>query len=272
MIKNFVLVSDRVIDFLDRKAEQYNGKWFIEKDPVSIPHLFSKKEDIEIGGFLVATIAWGRRSMILQKARLLMEWMDMSPHEFVMKAGDKELSRLSGFVYRTFNGADCQYFVSALREIYLNNGGLEQVITDGYREGGSVYTALDKFRQVFMQYRPLERTGKHFANVTTGSSAKRLNMYLRWMVRDDGIVDFGIWKGINKSDLMIPLDVHVGRIGRQLGLLERKQDDWKAVEELTQQLRLLRPEDPVYYDYALFGTGVFESEVDFGLLKAKGHP
>ncbi len=259
------MISDRVRDFLERKAEQYNGRWFIEKDPISIPHLFTKKEDIEISGFLVSTIAWGRRSMILQKARILMEWMHMSPHDFVLNADDREFSRLSGFVYRTFNGADCQYFVSALREIYLNNGGLEKVITDGYRDGGSVHAALDRFRQIFMQYEALERTGKHFANVTKGSSAKRLNMYLRWMVRNDGIVDFGLWKGIRTADLMIPLDVHVGRIGRQLGLLERKQDDWKAVEELTQQLRLLRPDDPVYYDYALFGTGVFESEADLEL-------
>ena len=252
------MISNKVRDFLELKAEHYNAEWFIEKDPVSIPHLFTGKEDIEISGFLTAGISWGQRAQILKKARLLMDWMGMEPYRFVTDAGEQELRVLSKFVYRTFNGIDCQYFISALRKIYINHGGLEKVITEGYETDRRVYSALESFRRLFMSFSPMDRTGKHLANVAKGSSAKRLNMFLRWMVRDDGRIDFGLWKKINPADLMIPLDVHVGRVARELGLLERKQNDWKAVEELTSKLRMLRPHDPVYYDYALFGSGVFE--------------
>lgn len=252
------MISNKVRDFLELKAEHYNAEWFIEKDPVSIPHLFTGKEDIEISGFLTAGISWGQRAQILKKARLLMDWMGMEPYRFVTDAGEQELRVLSKFVYRTFNGIDCQYFISALRKIYINHGGLEKVITEGYETDRRVYSALESFRRLFMSFSPMDRTGKHLANVAKGSSAKRLNMFLRWMVRDDGRIDFGLWKKINPADLMIPLDVHVGRVARELGLLERKQNDWKAVEELTSKLRMLRPHDPIYYDYALFGSGVFE--------------
>lgn len=254
-------LDEKLKHLLDQKADHYNQRWFIEQDPVSIPHLFTRKEDQEISGFLTAILSWGQRAMILKKARQLMEQMDMRPYEFVTGAGELEWQRLSLFVYRTFNGVDCQYFVSALREIYLHHGGLEPVFTNAYLKEKSVYQALLAFRTLFLSYSPMERTGKHVANVMKGSSAKRLNMFLRWMVRSDGIVDLGLWRQIDASQLMIPLDVHVGRVARDLGLLHRRQDDWKAVEELTCRLRALRPADPVLYDYALFGMGVFEKRL-----------
>ena len=249
---------DKLKHLLDEKATHYNQGWFIEKDPISIPHMFSRKEDREISGFLTATLSWGQRAMILKKARLLMDWMDMEPYAFVSDASDRELEQLSRFVYRTFNGVDCQYFVSSIREIYRHHGGFEAVFTNAFLMGDSVFSALATFRTLFLSFSPMERTGKHVANVLKGSAAKRLNMFLRWMVRKDGIVDLGLWSHIDAAQLMIPLDVHVGRVARSLGLLQRKQDDWKAVEELTLQLRSLRPEDPAFYDYALFGMGVFE--------------
>lgn len=254
-------MNGRLKDLLDEKATYYNQRWFIDQDPVSIPHLFTRKEDCEISGFLTATLSWGQRGMILKKARLLMEWMDMQPYAFVTGAGDGELQQLSNFVYRTFNGIDCQYFVSALREIYLHHGGLETVFTSAFLKEKSVFQTLLAFRTLFLSFTPMDRTGKHVANVMKGSSAKRLNMFLRWMVRTDGLVDLGLWRHMDAAQLMIPLDVHVGRVARNLGLLQRSQDDWKAVEELTLRLRAFRPEDPAYYDYALFGMGVFEKSL-----------
>jgi uncharacterized protein (TIGR02757 family) len=242
--------------FLEAKTEQYNKKWFVFNDPVSVPHRFQRKEDIEISGFLTATIAWGQRPAILKKANLLMDLMDGAPYNFITQQSELEFARFSTFVYRTFNGVDCQYFISALRQIYLSEGGLEKVFTEGFLQNASVYAALAYFRKVFISYQPMARTGKHLANVEKGSAAKRLNMFLRWLVRDDGIVDFGLWKGIPASSLMMPLDVHVGRVARQMGLLKRRQNDWKAVEELTQNLRCFDANDPVRYDYALFGMGV----------------
>jgi uncharacterized protein (TIGR02757 family) len=253
-----IVLDEKLKQILDQKAAHYNQGWFIEQDPVSIPHLFTRKEDCEISGFLTATLSWGQRAMILKKARLLMEWMDMQPYAFVTGAGDRELQQLSRFVYRTFNGIDCQYFVSALREIYLHHGGLEAVFTNAFLKEKSVFQALLAFRTLFLSFSPIERTGKHVANVMKGSSAKRLNMFLRWMVRTDGNVDLGLWRQMDATQLMIPLDVHVGRVARHLGLLNRSQDDWKAVEELTLRLKSFRPLDPVFYDYALFGMGVFE--------------
>lgn len=244
--------------FLDAKAGFYCGKWFVSNDPVSIPHRFRKKEDIEISAFLTATLSWGQRAMIIKKASLLMDMMDNDPHNFLTGFSTREFDRFTGFVYRTFNGIDCYYFISALREIYLNHNGLEHAFMAGYHSNGSVREALITFRRLFMQFEPLARTGKHVADVNRNASAKRLNMFLRWMVRDDGQVDFGLWKGISASELMIPLDLHVGRVARKLGLLTRKQNDWKAVEELTAALRRFRPDDPVFYDYALFGLGVYE--------------
>lgn len=245
-------------DFLDANAAFYCARWFVSNDPVSIPHRYTKKEDIEISAFLTATLSWGQRAMIIKKAGLLMDMMDNDLHNFLTGSSTREFNRFTGFVYRTFNGIDCSYFISALREIYLNHNGLEEAFMAGYRKNGSVREALAAFRRLFMQFEPLPRTGKHVADVDRNASAKRLNMFLRWMVRDDDQVDFGLWKGISAADLMIPLDLHVGRVARKLGLLNRKQNDWKAVEELTDSLRRFRSDDPVYYDYALFGLGVYE--------------
>ena len=243
-------------NFLDEKAIYFNQEWFIEKDPVSIPHRFEIKEDIEISGFLTSILSWGQRPMILKKASILMELLENKPFEFITLASKEEFARFKTFIYRTFNGTDCSYFVSALREIYLFHGGLENVFINGY-QNNSIKDALINFRKVFLSFKPPERTCKHFANVEKNASAKRLNMFLRWMVRDDKIVDFGLWKGISASDLMIPLDLHAGRTARKLGLLKRNQNDWKAVEELTLKLKSFRPDDPVFYDYALFGVGVY---------------
>jgi uncharacterized protein (TIGR02757 family) len=246
-------------EFLDEKFLFYNQPAFIENDPISIPHLFSKKEDIEIAGFLAATLAWGQRVTIINKGNELMKRMDNSPFEFVGKASERETAALASFVHRTFQGDDCIYFIHALLQIYRYHSGLEKVFYDGYSDNQSIKIAISHFRDVFFGFDHLHRTRKHVPDPLKGSAAKRLNMYLRWMIRsDDKGVDFGIWKSICQADLMCPLDLHSGKIARRLGLLERKQDDWQAVEELTANLRYFDPADPVKYDFALFGTGVNE--------------
>ena len=242
--------------FLASKVELYNRPEFIAKDPISIPHLFTKKEDIEIAGLLSATIAWGNRTMILQNANRLMEMMDFSPYDFVLNFNDGDLKIFEKFVHRTFNSIDLQYFILSLKNIYQEHGGLEKIFIT---EAG-IKEAILYFRNIFFELDYPTRTSKHIANPAKNSSAKRLNMFLRWMVRkDDKGVDFGIWKTIHPSQLYCPLDIHSGRVARQLGILERKQDDWKAVEELTENLRQLDPTDPVKYDFALFGMGVNEN-------------
>ncbi len=252
-----MISSEEIKSFLDEKASFYEARWFIDEDPVQIPHLFTKKEDIEISGFLTATLAWGKRSMILRACKNLMERMDMEPHDFLLQASGKELEVMEGFVYRTFNNLDAAYFLKALMHLYRYQGGLQQLFTDGYRQGG-IEKALVYFRQVFMSFDPPERTQKHVANILKNASAKRLNMYLRWMVRTGSPVDFGLWPEIKMQDLLIPLDLHVARVAREAGLLGRKQNDFKAVLELTGKLSEFRPHDPVFYDYALFGLGVYE--------------
>ena len=245
--------------FLDEKYQLYNQPRFIETDPISIPRLFSRKEDIEIAGFLAATIAWGQRPTIIRNAHRLMDWMEYRPYEFIMRSEEGAFDRFGDFVHRTFNGIDCLYFLHALREIYRNEGGLEALFTAGFQHGGNMMAGIVRFREQFLSYRPEVRTSKHVANPAKGSSAKRINMFLRWMVRDKRQgVDFGLWKNIPASALMMPLDVHSGNVARKLGLLKRKQDDWKAVDELTTRLREFDEEDPVKYDFALFGLGVFE--------------
>ena len=242
---------------LDEKANFYNQKWFIQQDPISIPHQFSKKEDIEISGFIIATIAWGQRPMIIKKATILMEMMENAPYSFITQTSIKDFEKFNKFVYRTFNGIDCVYFITALRQIYLFHGGLESVFMKGYKNG-SIKETLIYFRKIFFSFEPFERTYKHIANVEKNASAKRLNMFLRWMVRNDNIVDFGLWKNISTAHLMIPLDLHVGRTARKLELINRNQNDWKTVEELTNKLKLFNPNDPTFYDYALFGMGIYE--------------
>jgi len=246
-------------NFLESKTGQYNRPEFIAPDPVSIPHRFTKKEDIEISGFLTALISWGRRPAILKSAQNLMQLMDHAPYEFIMYHNDDDLKRLTRFVYRTFNSSDLLFLVEALHRIYLEKGGLEQVCETCFRQTESVKGLITGLRTELLKSSHLFRSEKHLAAPEKGSAAKRINMFLRWMVRhDDKGVDFGIWRGISPSALMIPLDVHSGNTARQLGLLQRKQNDWKAVEELTNALRKFDSEDPVKYDFALFGTGVYD--------------
>lgn len=245
--------------FLESKTTEYNRPAFIAEDPVSIPHNFSRKEDIEISGFLTALISWGRRPAILKSAQKLMQLMDNAPYEFISRTNDEDLKRLTDFVYRTFNSSDLLFLVQAVRRIYLEQGGLENVCVTCFRETGSVKGLITGLRNELLKTSHLSRSEKHIAAPEKGSAAKRINMFLRWMVRrDDNGVDFGLWKKIPPSALMIPLDVHSGNTARKLGLLQRKQNDWKAVEELTRALRNFNSEDPVKYDFALFGTGIYE--------------
>jgi uncharacterized protein (TIGR02757 family) len=246
-------------DFLDTKYNQFNCTSFNETDPISIPHRFSRKEDIEIAAFLSATIAWGQRPTIIRNAHKLIQLIDDEPYEFLTKTVIDDPQRFDSFVHRTFNGTDCSYFMRSLSLIYREHGGLEKIFTDGFAIDGTVKTAIVYFRERFLSFDPLHRTEKHIANPAKGSSAKRINMFLRWMIRPSICgVDFGLWRSIPVSALMMPLDVHSGNVARKLGLLHRTQNDWQAVEELTANLRLFDPADPVKYDFALFGLGVFE--------------
>lgn len=245
-------------DFLDEKVKEYNHPKFLEDDPLQIPHRFTKKEDIEISGFLTATIAWGNRKSIINNASRLMELMDNAPHEFVMNCSTSNLEHLSGFVHRTFNGQDLGYFIKSLRNIYQNHGGLESVFS-AHQQKDNLQYAISKFKQVFFELPHLPRTQKHVSDPLRGSAAKRINMFLRWMVRNDNTgVDFGIWQQLSPAQLSCPLDVHSGNVARKLKLLKRKQNDAKALLELDHNLRKLDAEDPVKYDFALFGLGVFE--------------
>ncbi len=245
--------------FLEEKYLQYNNPSFVECDPVSIPHLFTDKRDREISGFLTATIAWGRRDLILKSARYLITLMYNEPYEFITLSEEKDLERFNNYVHRTFNGTDCRYFIKGLRNIYKQYNSMEDALLEGIKYGKSVKDGLIHLRLKFFELPHPERTEKHFADVKRGAAGKRLNMFLRWMVRKDNHgVDFGIWDKIDPSMLFIPLDLHSGNTARSLGLLTRKVNDWKAVEELTANLRELDPADPVKYDFALFGTGIYE--------------
>lgn len=247
------------LTLLNQKVVQYNNPEFIKSDPISIPHQFTQKEDIEISGFLTAILSWGRRTAIIKSAKQLMMLMDNSPYNFLIDSSDKEFNRFEKFVYRTFNSDDCIFLLTALRNIYLHSGGLETIANDAFSINSSIFDVIVGLRNAINQTPHLVRSEKHLANPCTGSAAKRINMYLRWMVRaDDKGVDFGIWKEIPQSYLMCPLDIHSGNVARKLGILTRKQNDWKAVEELTAQLCTFDPDDPIKYDFALFGMGVFE--------------
>lgn len=253
-----MMAPDELRDFLEFKTGQYNRPSFIDEDPISIPHLFTRREDIEIAAFMAATLAWGNRKAIVKAGYRLMELMGNSPYEFVMHCGSKDLERLSRFVYRTYNGADAVFFVGALKRLYAQHGGLYAVFVQNW-QGGTVY-ALHTFREMFLNGAvPGLHASKHIANVQKGSSGKRLNMFLRWMVRKDANgVDFGIWNDLGPQNLYLPLDLHTGNVGRKLGILSRKQSDWKAVVEITRALRLMDAADPVKYDFALFGLGIYE--------------
>lgn len=245
-------------DFLNEKVELYNNPKFIETDPIQIPHQFSLKEDIEIAGFLTSTIAWGNRKSIINNAKKLLSLLDGAPYDFVINHKDLDLEKLSSFVHRTFNGDDCIQFIKSLKHIYLHHGGLETVFAK-HADNASLQTSISKFKETFFEIQHLKRTQKHVSDPLKNSAAKRINMFLRWMVRQDNAgVDFGIWENISPSLLSCPLDVHSGNVARKLRLLKRKQNDAKALKELDDNLRKLDSKDPVKYDFALFGLGVFE--------------
>jgi uncharacterized protein (TIGR02757 family) len=243
--------------FLDEKVVEYNQPKFVESDPIQIPHQFHQKEDIEIAAFLTATIAWGNRKMINNNAKKMMELLGNSPYDFIINHTEDDLENFQSFVHRTFNGTDFIFFVKALQNIYKNHGGLEAVFANANTE--NLQESISHFKKVFFSIPHPERTRKHVSDPKKGSAAKRINMFLRWMVRNDNTgVDFGIWKSISPAQLSCPLDVHSGNVARKLGLLKRKQNDAKALLELDTNLRKLDATDPVKYDFALFGLGVFE--------------
>jgi uncharacterized protein (TIGR02757 family) len=238
---------------LDSKLAQITkDQIFVADDPISIPHRFSIKEDIEIAGFLTAILSWGMRRQIIERAGFLMKLMDNAPYQFLMHAEAKDFSRLEQFQYRTFKGIDCHALTHALAMIYRKHGGLEQTFTSGFAQG-NIWDAIVVVRNILLSYPHEKRTEKHLANPQKGASAKRINMFLRWMVRqDEAGIDFGLWKNIPAKALICPLDLHTGKAARKLGLLKRKQDDKKAADELTAQLLLFDAHDPVKYDLALF--------------------
>jgi len=239
----------------------YNSPAFIECDPISIPHRFTKLQDIEIAGFWTAMLAWGRRDTIIAKATELLQLMGDAPHDFILNHYEKDRAAFLSFKHRTFQPTDTLYFLEFLQWFYRNHSSLEVAFSENLNSA-SEHTgpALAGFHRLFfsLPHTPA-RTRKHVATPERNSSCKRLNMFLRWMVRhDDQGVDFGLWKNIHPAQLLIPLDVHVDRVARSLGLLKRKQTDWQAALELTARLRQLDPHDPVKYDFALFGMGVLE--------------
>jgi len=245
--------------FLDAKVAQYNRPEFIKNDPVSIPHLFTKKQDIEIMGFWAATLAWGQRVTIINKCRELIALMDGAPYDFIMNHEDIDLKKLLHFKHRTFNDIDTLYFIEFFRWHYTNYDSLESA----FIPADGIYTpfrGLGGFRDYFFSLPDFpHRTQKHVSSPSQKSTCKRLNMFLRWMVRNDGCgVDFGIWNQIKPADLICPCDLHVDRVARQLKLITRKQTDWQTAVELTEKLRELDPADPVKYDFALFGLGIEE--------------
>lgn len=238
--------------FLEEQTERFNHPDFIQDDPIQLPHRFSRKEDIEITALLVSTIAWGKRELIIRSGERMLDIMGHEPYEFVRNYSANNLPR---FVHRTFNAEDLDFFFRSLQQIYAQ-GGLERTFSL-HPEIPGVKGRIVRFRDAFLQTEHLARSEKHLSNPSSNSAAKRLNMFLRWMVRNDRRgVDFGIWRDIPSSELCIPLDVHTATISRKLGLLKRRQNDWKALEEIMQTLREFDPDDPAKYDFALFGTGV----------------
>ncbi|MGJ8745747.1 TIGR02757 family protein [Polaribacter sp.] len=245
-------------EFLDQKVMLYNNPKFIASDPIQIPHRFTKKEDIEISAFLTATISWGNRKMIIKNASNMMDLLDNAPHDFILNHQENDLKSLEGFVHRTFNSVDLQQFVKSLQHIYKKHKSLEHVLS--IKNDETTYkNAIHHLKQVFFEVEHVQRTQKHISDPLKNSAAKRINMFLRWMVRNDNAgVDFGIWQSHKTAHLSCPLDVHSGNVARKLKLLLRKQNDWKALSELDTNLRKLDKSDPVKYDFALFGLGVFE--------------
>ncbi|MDO4880117.1 MAG: TIGR02757 family protein [Capnocytophaga sp.] len=246
-------------DFLNEKVEQYNRPEFIETDPIQIPKSFSSLEDMEISGFLSAVIAWGQRKSIIKNAQKIMLFMDNSPYDFIKNHSQTDLEKITGSIHRTFNSEDLVVFIKALQRIYNIYGSIEnavfQSITDNNLQNG-----ISNFKKIFFAETLVSRSYKHLPDPQKGSCAKRINMFFRWMVRSDNKgVDLGIWKKIKPSQLSCPLDVHSGNVARALGLISRKQNDATALAELDKNLRLLDASDPVKYDFALFGLGIFEN-------------
>lgn len=247
-------------DFFNKKVKEYNQPSFIATDPVCIPHLFTKKQDIEIAGFFAAIFAWGNRTTIISKSKELMQLMQMHPYSFCLHATANELKKIEGFKHRTFNTTDLLYCIEFFKQHYSIYESLENAFMPANQSPKSIKEALSYFHHYFfsLEDAPL-RTKKHISTPEKGSSCKRLNMFLRWMVRKDKAgVDFGIWKNIQPSQLICPIDVHVARVAKRFNLLDRKQTDWLAAEELTNYLKKLDPKDPAKYDFALFGLGVIE--------------
>jgi len=253
---------DELKALLDEKYDRYCRPEFIEPDPISVPHRFEDALDREVSGLIAATIAWGQRPTIVRNANRAMQLMGNEPYRFVMEHSENDLKGLQHFVHRTFNGNDLIAFVKALKHIYSLYLSLQHVFVEGMQTDHSVKHAIHHFRSVFLGSLPPKRTEKHVSDPMKGSSSKRLNMYLRWMVRpNDRGVDFGLWTMIPTAVLSCPLDVHSGRVARELGLLQRHQNDWTAVEELDRALRTFDPNDPVKYDFALFGMGVVDERL-----------
>ncbi len=243
--------------YLDQKADQYNHPDFIANDPIQIPHRFEVLQDIEISGFLTAVISWGNRRSILTSAEKILSYLDHSPFDFVKNFSESDLTSIRGkSIHRTFNSEDFIFFLNALKEMYSQNESLENLFVLKNDET-NFYHAIERFRKVFLESNPENRAKKHLSSTYKNASAKRLMMFLRWMVRHDKRgVDFGIWQRISPEFLSIPLDVHTGNVARSLGIISRKQNDWKTVEEMDKVLRQWNPKDPALYDFALFGIGV----------------
>ena len=243
--------------FLDEKADYYNRPFFIESDPIFIPHQFTKKQDIEISGLITAMLAWGQRVTIIRKCTELFQFMDNAPHDFILNHREEDLKRFLDFKHRTFNPTDTLYFIDFFHRYYSENESLEDAFLKG---GNDMEKNLSLFHDHFFDHPDApHRTRKHIPTPSRKSTCKRMNMFLRWMVRkDDKGVDFGIWEKLSPADLICPVDLHVDRVARKLGLIERKQTDWQTAMELTETLRSMDPVDPVRYDFALFGLGVHE--------------
>jgi len=257
-LKNAISNND-IFDLLEKKYQQYNNYSYFENDPVSVPHLFKKKEDIEIAAFLTATISWGIKKSIVMNALKLMGLMDNSPYDFIVNATASDIKKIKPFVHRTFNGNDCIYFISSVRNIYKNHHGFETLFSKKNRQSIEIKQNIIDFRKVFFELPYPLRTLKHLSNPSANSASKRINLFLRLMVRNDKSgIDFGIWKQIKPAWLYCPLDVHTARVSRKLGLLSLKTNNWNAVEALTENLRKYDRNDPVKYDFALFGLGIYE--------------
>jgi uncharacterized protein (TIGR02757 family) len=257
------VTNSEIKNILEQAHDEYNALSFIEFDPISIPHKFNKKYDIEISAFLMATLSWGQRKSILKNGETLIGLMDHAPHDFVLETNfDKIKSKaIKEFVHRTFNGDDLIFFLKSLQKVYLKFGSLENLFGRFSQNENAIKEGISFFRNEFLG-NIVNRSFKHVSNPKENSACKRLNMFLRWMVRNDSRgVDFGIWRSLNPSQLYCPLDVHSGNVARQLGILQRNQNDWKATEELTSKLREFCPEDPIKYDFALFGIGVNKMKI-----------